>query len=234
MTRYSALILAFSLLAACSGDDDSGGGGTCMPGTSSACTCADGMMTGSSLCGANGVPGACLPCMAAAGTGGMGGAGGMGGMSGAGGMSGMGGAGGMGGMSGGMGATGGTGGMTMDDDAGMMDDDGGVEIDAAVDSGTDAGGDTAEGEQNGSCGADDQQCDDGLGCYRPDMNLTGFCTLECQDDDDCNALGGADWTCYTMGNLCRVQCDSGNGNDDCPDGFECTDVLGGERCVPMD
>jgi hypothetical protein len=171
--------------------------------------------------------------MGAAGTGGMGGAGGMGGMSGMGGAGGMSGTGGAGGMSG-MGGMGGTGGM-MDDDAGMMDDDGGVEVDAAVDSGTDAGNTAEEGAQNGACREGGDACDDGLGCYEPDNAHPGFCTAECQDDDDCAALGGAEWTCYVMGNLCRVICDSAaNGNDECPAGFQCAEVVGAERCVPMD
>jgi hypothetical protein len=103
------------------------------------------------------------------------------------------------------------------------------------DAGPDAGGGNTgeEGAQNGPCRDSGDVCDDGLGCYLPDENLPSFCTLECTDDDDCDALGGAEWTCWVMEGLCRVQC-SDNGNDDCPADFECTDVLGQDRCVPIE
>jgi hypothetical protein len=158
----------------------------------------------------------------------VGGMGGMGG-SGGGGMGGMGGGGTGGSDAGGMG---GSGGMDMDDDAGMMemDDDGGVEVDA----GPDAGETGDDGAQNGACRASGDACDDGLGCYEPDENLPNFCTLECTEDEDCEELGGATWTCFINGGLCRVECDRDNGNDDCPAGFECTDVLGNDRCIPME
>jgi hypothetical protein len=201
MIRYSALILAFTFVAACGGDDDSG----------------------TPAGGAGGIGGT-------GGTGGSGGIGGMAGSSGVGGTGGMGGSGG-GGMGGsGGGGMGGSGGMMeMDDDSGV-DDDGGVEVDA----GADAGNTGDEGAQNGACRAAGDACDDGLGCYQPDENLPAFCTLECAENEDCDALGGATWTCFTNGGLCRVECDSGNGNDDCPAGFECTDVVGAERCLPIE
>lgn len=211
MIRYGALILAFVFVAACSGDDDSG-------------TPAGGVGGSGGTGGSGGVGGGTGG--SAGMVGGMGAMGGMGG-SGGGGMGGSGG-GGMGGSD--AGDTGGSGGM-MDDDAGMeMDDDGGVEVDA----GPDAGETGDDGAQNGACRASGELCDDGLGCYEPDENLPNFCTLECNDDEDCEELGGATWTCFINGGLCRVQCDSGNGNDDCPAGFECTDVLGNDRCIPME
>jgi hypothetical protein len=220
MIRNGALILAFVFVAACGGDDEG----------------------------------------PAAGTGGAGGLGGTGGMGGMGGSSGLGGAGGMGGIGGGGIGGGGIGGggiggggiggggiggggaggmMEMDDDAGMMemDEDSGVE-EPEVDAGTDAGGNTVEeGAQNGPCRESGDACDDGLGCYAPDENLPNFCTLECTENGDCAALGGATWTCWVMEGLCRVQCDrnnGNNGNDDCPADFECTDVLGQDRCVPIE
>jgi len=206
MTRYGALILAFVFVAACSGDDESE-----MPAGG-----AGGIGGSGGLGGAGGVSG----IGGASGTvgGGMGGAGG-GGMGGSGG-GGMGGAGG-----GGMGGSGGM--MDMDDDASVDDDDAGAEVDAGANTGDD-------GAQNGTCRESGDVCDDGLGCYQPDDTLPSFCTLECDEDDDCNGLGGAEWTCFVNGGLCRVACDSGNGNDDCPAGFECTDVVGQERCLPMD
>jgi hypothetical protein len=215
--RYGALILVFVFVAACSGDDESD-----MPAGGAGGTGGLGGTGGGGIGGAAG--------------GGMGGSSGMGGIAG-GGMGGIAG-GGMGGIAGGGmggiagGGMGGAGGMMeMDDDGGMMemDDDGGV--DEAVDAGDNTG---EEGAQNGACRASGDACDDGLGCYEPDENLPSFCSLECTDDDDCEALGGATWTCWVMGGLCRVACDSGNGNDDCPAGFECTEVVGAERCIPME
>jgi hypothetical protein len=171
-------------------------------------------------------------------TGGMGGSGGMAGMGVTGGVGGVtGGMGGSGGMiTGGMGGSGGTGGdgsvVDPDEDSGVVDpdEDGGAdEPDAEVD----AGNTGEEGAQNGPCGAGNA-CDDGLGCYGPDDSLPNFCTLECNDDEDCEGLSGATWTCFVNGGLCRVECVPSNGNADCPDGFECADVLGNDRCIPMD
>lgn len=230
MSRYSALILACSFFVACGGGDDEPSGPLCTVGAMQPCTCADGVATGTQQCDANGVFGACLPCTPVGGSGGTGGMAGSGGAAGTGGIGG----GGSGGI-GGAGGSGGTGGMDVDDDGGVEDD---AAVDAEVDAGSDAASDSGteigeEGAQNGPCGAG-SACDTDLGCYEPDQDLPNFCTLECTEDADCEGLTGATWSCWVMGGLCRVVCDSNNGNDDCPSGFECAEVVGAERCIPID
>jgi hypothetical protein len=97
------------------------------------------------------------------------------------------------------------------------EDDGGVD--------DDDGGSASPAGQSAAC-TTANDCEDGLACYA--MN---HCTVECDDDNDCDDLDGAEYTCSSMGQ-CRVECAD---DDDCPDGLSCESLGGGGggilRCV---
>jgi hypothetical protein len=95
-----------------------------------------------------------------------------------------------------------------------------------------------DGSQLTPCTFGEQDaCADGLGCYQRGAT-SGFCTATCEDDEDCAALSGADYTCSTtfggggqgpgggMG-LCRIDCEGADDTESCPAPLKCLSVGGG-------
>ena len=138
----------------------------------------------------------------------------------------------------------------MDDDAGEdmppVDMDAAVPMDAAQptpDAGSDAGSDSGANPpdsrtapQLAPCEAfEEGACAEGLGCYVRG-NGPGFCTATCEDDEDCEVLTDAEYTCSTTfgggqgGNggmgLCRIECEGENDTESCPGSLECISVGG--------
>ena len=95
---------------------------------------------------------------------------------------------------------------------------------------------TLDGTQLAPCEAfEEGACAEGLGCYVRG-NGPGFCTATCEDDEDCEVLTDAEYTCSTTfgggqgGNggmgLCRIECEGENDTESCPGSLECISVGG--------
>jgi hypothetical protein len=69
-------------------------------------------------------------------------------------------------------------------------------------------------------GGGDCQGDD-LECYAPNGTEPGFCTQDCADDTDCEAIQGVAATCSPTGQ-CQMGCGSGEGT--CPENMVCADL----------
>jgi hypothetical protein len=216
-SRFHVLYaLLGAVLSACSGDDASGEN-PCPDGGDTApisCECEDGGV-GVQSCGDDGTLEPC-DCSGQSG-GGAGGAGGPGSGTSGSGASGS-----------GVSGTGG-GGAPQDEDAGggagsgSSTGDAGTSDGGTADGGSQSGGTLPmDGEQLAVC-TDEQDCDDGLGCYA-EGGGQDFCTATCSNDDDCQGLGGAEYTCSDDG-LCEVVCAVGDSSS-CPEGMTCLQTSG--------
>jgi hypothetical protein len=76
-----------------------------------------------------------------------------------------------------------------------------------------------DGTQFAVC-ENDRDCDMGLGCYGAGA-ATGYCSAECEGDEDCAALG-ANFGCGQSG-LCAAECE-GEQDSACPAHMRCTPV----------
>jgi hypothetical protein len=99
-----------------------------------------------------------------------------------------------------------------------------------TDGGGSGGGDKPkdDGTQLSTCGASNP-CEGDLTCYTANATSVGYCTTTCTVDDDCKDLSGATYTC-SSGGECRIACD-GVDDDSCPADMNCTEVMGGFRCL---
>ena len=217
------LSMAAALLLACvtfsCGDDDDESS-RCPKGAGDdavTCRCDDGSQ-GTAKCGADGSVGMC-ECRSDGGTSGSGGRGGSS-ASGSGGSSASGSGGSSTSGSGGS-STSGSGGSTPgpDEDAGQD-----PPADAGMDADPDPNPAPTDGNQLAACD-NDRDCNMNLGCYGGQNG--GFCTRECERDQDCASLQGAEYHCGNSG-LCSVECDGPNDDAACPGDLECISVGGGQ------
>ena len=218
----SKLSIGAALLLACvlfsCGDDDDGGASRCPADESESvsCRCDDGSQ-GSAPCGADGSVGQC-ECVGDGGMSGRGGTGASG--TGSGGTS----AGGTGGTS-----AGGTGGTSAGGSGGSMtdpDQDGGQDPMPVAGGNPDPMPDPArpmDGNQLATC-ENDRDCNMNMGCYGAEAG--GFCTRECENDEDCASLQGAAYSCGNSG-LCIVECENADDDASCPTGLACVAIGGG-------
>jgi hypothetical protein len=126
------------------------------------------------------------------------------------------GSGGSGGAAGSTAGTGGTGGADLDDDGGVMADAGDEEPDETVTL-------PSDGEALSVCAASTDCTGDGLSCSIFGTQQ-GFCSAECDEDDDCDEIDGLESSCDNLG-VCVVDCvGDGEGDGECPQHMECVPV----------
>lgn len=118
----------------------------------------------------------------------------------------------------GSGGAGGTG--TEPADGGTMPD-----VDAGGGGGTGAVDLPMDGNQGAIC-VDGTDCNQGLDCYAAGPGQ-GYCTATCTTDDECTGLSGAEYTCSTNDQVCRVICQDENDTASCPENMVCVDTGGG-------
>jgi hypothetical protein len=84
--------------------------------------------------------------------------------------------------------------------------------------------DPTGGEQGDVCdeGAD---CKDDLGCFNPGEEGRGVCSIDCVQDEQCEDIPGADWTCSMTNGLCQVECVGEDDDDSCPAGLICVKTI---------